>query len=43
MTLHVPLSPESEARLKDRARAVGIDVTTYAAQLLEEKLREPES
>jgi hypothetical protein len=43
MTLAVPLSPESEARLRDRAQAAGIEETAYAAKLLEEKLCEPES
>ena len=35
MTLTVPLSPEAEARLVSKARAVGIDLGTYAARLLE--------
>lgn len=43
MTLAIPLSPEVEARLNDRARSAGVDATTYVARLLEEKLREPES
>ncbi|HEY8668612.1 MAG TPA: hypothetical protein VIL86_18340 [Tepidisphaeraceae bacterium] len=43
MTLAVPLSPDAEVRLKDRARAAGVDATTYAARLLEETLRQPES
>jgi hypothetical protein len=40
MTLAVSLSPEAEARLKERASAAGVDATTYAAQLLEQKLTE---
>lgn len=43
MTLPIPLSSEVEARLKQRARLLGIDPATCAAQLLEEKLSEPES
>jgi hypothetical protein len=43
MTVAVPLSPEAETRLKDRARSAGVDASTYAARLLEEKLLEPES
>jgi hypothetical protein len=43
MTLSVPLSPEAETRLKERARAAGVDEAAYAAQLLEEKLREAQS
>lgn len=35
MTLTVPLSPEAEARLVSKARAMGVDVATYAARLLE--------
>lgn len=43
MTLAIPLSREAEARLKDRAEALGVDPVTCAAQLLEQKLHEPES
>jgi len=35
MTLTVPLSPEAEARLLSKARAIGLDLGTYAARLLE--------
>jgi hypothetical protein len=41
MTLAIPLSPDAEARLKERASRAGVDATTYAAQILEQKLREP--
>jgi hypothetical protein len=34
MTLTVPLSPETEAKLVAKARAMGIDLGTYAARLL---------
>ena len=35
MTLTVPLSPETEAKLLAKTRAMGIDLGTYAARLLE--------
>jgi hypothetical protein len=35
MSLTIPLSPEAEAGLKQRAAAVGQDVATYAARVLE--------
>jgi hypothetical protein len=35
MTLTVPLTAETEAKLVAKTRAMGIDVGTYAAQLLE--------
>jgi len=35
MTLTVALSPEAEATLVSKARAIGIDLGTYAARLLE--------
>ena len=38
MTLAVPLSPQAESRLKERASAAGVDLPTYAAQLLERQL-----
>lgn len=41
MTLTIPLSPEAEARLQERAIAAGQDVTAYAAQLLEEAITSP--
>ena len=43
MTLAVPLSAQAETLLNERARAAGVDATTYAAKLLEQQLREPES
>lgn len=43
MTLAIPLSAEAEARLKDRARLLGLDPAACAERLLEEKLKEPES
>jgi hypothetical protein len=38
MTLNVSLSPESEARLGERAAAAGKDVTVFARETIEEKL-----
>jgi hypothetical protein len=35
MTLRVQISPETEARLQERAAAVGQDLATYAAGVLE--------
>jgi len=43
MTLALPLSPEAEARLKERARAVGMEVEAYALRLIEQQLREDAS
>lgn len=38
MTLHISLSPESEARLRERAAVAGKDPATYARETLEEQL-----
>ncbi|MCG3128480.1 MAG: hypothetical protein CHACPFDD_03369 [Phycisphaerae bacterium] len=38
MTLHIPLTAESEARLREYAAAVGKDVTSLVAEAIEEKL-----
>ncbi len=35
MTLAVPLSPETTARLAEKARLAGMDTPSYAAKLLE--------
>ena len=35
MTLAIPLSPDTESKLRHRAAAVGKDPSVYAAQLLE--------
>jgi hypothetical protein len=35
MSLTIPLSPEAEAGLKQRAAAVGQDIATYTAKVLE--------
>ncbi len=36
--LNIPLSPEKEARLRERAAAAGKDVTEYVLEVLEEDL-----
>lgn len=36
MTLQIELSPDLEAKLRERAAAVGKDVTTFAREALEE-------
>lgn len=38
MTLHISLSPESEAMLRERAAAAGKDVTAFVRETIEEKL-----
>jgi hypothetical protein len=40
MTIQIPLSPEAEARLREKAKAVGQDVADYAAGVLE-RIAEP--
>lgn len=41
MTIRVELNPETEARLKEEARAKGLPVETVAEQLLKEALTGP--
>ena len=43
MTLTISLPPESETKLQERARAVGLDVPSYAAQIIQHSLRSPRS
>lgn len=38
MTIKIPLSPDTEARLRERAAEAGKDPATYAREALEEKL-----
>lgn len=38
MTLSIPLTPETEARLRERASASGKDIATYVLEAVEEKL-----
>lgn len=41
MTLSIPLSPETEAKLRERAAAARKDPTTYAAEVLERAIARP--
>ena len=43
MTLEIPLAPEEEARLRERAAAAGMDVRAFARETLIEKLDRPRS
>ena len=38
MTLNISLSPESEAKLRERAGAAGKDVSAFVREAIEEKL-----
>lgn len=40
MTIQVPFSPETEARLRAQAEAAGKDLGTYILDVLEQKLAE---
>lgn len=39
MTLHIQINPEIEAKLLQQAAALGEDINSYAARLLEEATR----
>ena len=41
MPLSVPITPETEARLKAKAAAAGLDVETFAARTLERVAARP--
>jgi hypothetical protein len=41
MTLTISLPPETETKLQERARAAGLDLPSYAAQIIECSLRAP--
>jgi hypothetical protein len=41
MVLTVSISPEVEARLVEKARAAGVDLSTYVAALIEQTTRAP--
>ncbi len=43
MTLQIDLSPELEAKLRERAAAAGKETVVFAREALEEKLRGPET
>lgn len=41
MTLHISISPQTEAKLRERASACGQDVSSYAASVLDQALDKP--
>ena len=41
MILSVPLTPEVEAKLRERAAAAGLDPALYASELLEDIISRP--
>ena len=41
MVLTIPISPETEAKLKMKAAAAGVDLTTFAARTLERVASRP--
>ena len=41
MTLAVPISPQAERRLSDKANAAGVDLPTFLSRLLEAEARRP--
>jgi len=41
MTLAVPISPEAERRLEDKAKAAGVDLPTFVSRLLEAEAQRP--
>ena len=41
MTLAIPISEQAERRLADRARASGVDLTTFISRLLEAEAERP--
>jgi len=41
MSISIPLSPDAEAKLRERAQSAGEDITSYAARLLDDAIRKP--
>ena len=41
MTLAVPISREAERRLEDKAKAAGVDLTTFVSRILEAEAGRP--
>lgn len=41
MTLHIPLSPETESKLRERAEAAGKDLATFVREVVEGMAGEP--
>jgi hypothetical protein len=42
MTISIPLSPETESKLRTRAAAEGTDLSVYAAKLIEDAVNRPD-
>ena len=38
MTIQIPISTETEAKLREQARAAGKDITSFVVEILEDKL-----
>jgi len=43
MTIQIPISAETEARLREQARALGKDITGFILEVLEQKLSDAEA
>ena len=41
MSISIPLSPDAEAKLRQRAKAAGEDLTSYAARVFHEAITTP--
>lgn len=41
MSISIPLSRDAEAKLRERAKAAGEDITSYAARVLDDALTTP--
>jgi len=41
MTLAVPISPQAERRLAEKARVAGVDLPTFLSRILEAEARRP--
>jgi len=41
MSISIPLSPDAEAKLRERAQAAGEDLTSYAARVFHEAITAP--
>jgi AmiR/NasT family two-component response regulator len=41
MTLAIPISPQAERRLADKAKAAGVDLSTFVSRLIEAEAQRP--
>ena len=41
MSISIPLSPDAEAKLRERAKAAGEDITSYAARVFHDAITAP--